>query len=423
MSEGREGKRTALFIAAFDSQAKWCAHVIPAFEHRGFDCRVVIPDLRTALSPGQLQAAGIGHTEQLSWERLVEAALATDVVVCALSGPYVRRFVLDLEAARPMRWPVLVSGWVGVIIEKQVTGYLDRSSTDVIAVNSRSDFDAFVRAASALALPADNLLLAGLPYLPSRPVPERDGAVRQVVFADQPTIPEDRAERLYLYERLVAYADRHPQRKVILKPRHAPGERTFHRGSHHPEKLLRGVARPANFSIAYDPIPALLPSTDLLLTVSSSACLEAIAVGCRVALLADQGVHDRYGNHIFTESGLLRSFDQVDADDIGTPRPEWLANYFAGTATSPGEAIATRAIELLDSGLRPSGPVRETPFFRGMATFEAQMAASRAAMSGAALLGRKRGPLMRAILRGGYDLVPPSLVEPAKRVLRALRIL
>ena len=47
--------KTAILVAAFDSQLKWAATIQEALESRGFGCRVIVPsDLRHAISDGQL---------------------------------------------------------------------------------------------------------------------------------------------------------------------------------------------------------------------------------------------------------------------------------------------------------------------------------------------------------------------------------
>jgi hypothetical protein len=53
------------------------------------------------------------------------------------------------------------------------------------------------------------------------------------------------------------------------------------------------------------------------------------------------------GNHIFLDSGLLRTFDQLEKDDIGAPAKSWVEDYFFDTAgVRPAERIAERALEL-----------------------------------------------------------------------------
>lgn len=232
---------------------------------------------------------------------------------------------------------MVVTGWVGVIIEKVVAGYLDRCGSDVVAVNSSGDLGLFRDVATLLGLPTDNLLLAGLPFLSAAPQPTRVRSIRRVLFTDQPTVPNSEVERLYIYRRLLRYAQRHPDRDVLLKPRHRPGEDTFHRMRHHPEDLLAREGKPANFRVDYTPVTEMLPTVDLLITVSSTACLEALDAGCGVGLVLDLGVHERYGNHVFLNSRLLRTFADLELETTSV------------TLTQPG----SRATSLTVEGWRP----------------------------------------------------------------------
>ena len=75
-------------IAAFDSQLKWVAGIRDELVTRGFDCRVVVPEVRSALSAGQIAAAGFEAVESVGWAELLERAVASDVVICGLSGPF-----------------------------------------------------------------------------------------------------------------------------------------------------------------------------------------------------------------------------------------------------------------------------------------------------------------------------------------------
>jgi hypothetical protein len=344
--------RTAILIAAFDSQLKWAGTIRSALESRGFACQTIVPsDIRHAISDSQLADYGGGTVAYVRWVDLMTASLNADVVVLAVQGPQVRRFchdmfdLVELTGAAP---PVTITGWVGVIIEKIVAGYLERYATDIVAVNSRSDLATFEKVAGSLQLPTDNLLLSGLPLLSGEyheaPV---DAPIKTVMFADQPTVPQALEDRLYLYQRLMAYARAHPDRDVVLKPRHRIGEDTFHRMKFHPEALLSGVRRPPNFLIDYTPISDRLTNLDLMLTISSTAALEAVGAGIRTACIADLDVREQLGNHIFLDSGLLRTFDQLEKDDIGAPAKSWVEDHLFDTAgVRPAEKIAERALEL-----------------------------------------------------------------------------
>ncbi|WP_332643907.1 DUF6716 putative glycosyltransferase [Aeromicrobium sp.] len=358
---------TALLIASFDSQLKWCAGIRSELTSHGFECRTVTPDTRNALSPQQIADAGFGSIERMTWDELVTAARHSDVVVSALAGPATQRLTIDLSrelADIGGPGPVIVSGWVGIIIEKLTAGYLDRCGTDVVAVNSAHDLANFKDVAARLSIPDDNLVLAGLPFVSSSPRPARDGPIRTVLFADQPTVPRSFHERRHVYQRLIDYALVHPDREVLLKPRHRIGEDTFHTMLHHPEDVLAGVPTPPNFRIDYTAISQSLPHVDLLLTLSSTACLEAIDHGCRVALVLDLGVHERHGNHVFMDSGMLRTFDQIVNDEIGVPDPAWVRGYFSGREGNANQIIVDRVAKLLADDERPSRGVWASPYFR-----------------------------------------------------------
>ena len=360
---------TAILVAAFDSQLKWAETIRRALEARGFACRMIVPsDIRHAISDGQLADYSSGAMAYLPWTELVTASLHVDVVVLAMHGPLVRRFCHDLFDAVELTDtapPVTVSGWVGVIIEKIIAGYLDRYATDIVAVNSRSNMATFKAVARSLDLPADNLVLSGLPLLSGQRGEVRVAdPIKTVMFADQPTVPQTRADRLYIYQRLLAYAQAHPDRQVVLKPRHRIDEDTFHRMKFHPEVLLSGVRKPPNFSIDYTPIADRLADLDLMLTVSSTAALESVGAGVRTALIADLDVREQLGNHIFLDSGLLRTFDQLERDDIGVPAKSWFEDYFFDThGVTPAQLLADRALELAQRTDRGRPPAWHTALF------------------------------------------------------------
>ncbi|HYP44538.1 MAG TPA: DUF6716 putative glycosyltransferase [Propionibacteriaceae bacterium] len=412
-------QRSALFVAAYDSQLKWCGRIRTELANRGFQTAVVVPEVRSALSPAQIRDAGFQDVETVSWQQVIERGAVSDVVVCSLSGPLARAFCIalaDRTAAITGPPPVVVTGWVGVLIEKVVAGYLDRCGSDVVAVNAVSDLATFLDAAGRLDLPVDNLLLAGLPFLTSTPRPLQTGPVRRVLFADQPTVPSSERERLYVYRQLLHYAERHPEREVLLKPRHRKGEDTFHRMNHHPEDLLAGDTLPANFRFVYTPIAELVADVDLLLTLSSTACLEALDAGCRVGLILDLGVHERYGNHVFLDSGLLRTFAQIEEDQLGHPDPDWFASYFFSTTGSAAKRIGDRVEELLRTGDRPSQAVQRSAYFTSAVQAHRALAPdfgvppTRARPYGAQALRRRQ--LRHGTVRGTLAHISSALVPP-----------
>ncbi|HST82404.1 MAG TPA: DUF6716 putative glycosyltransferase, partial [Kineosporiaceae bacterium] len=97
--------------------------------------------------------------------------------------------------------------------------------------------------------------------------------------------------------------------------------------------------------------------------------LEAVGAGVRTAFITDLDVREQLGNHIFLDSGLLRTFDQVQRDEIGTPTASWIDDYFFATDSfatdgrSPAEQIAVRTLKLVEDPQRSSPPAWKTPFF------------------------------------------------------------
>lgn len=440
------GRHSVLVVAAYDSQLKWGASIGRALAARGWAVRYAAPtDLRTSISPAQVAAAGIADdVARHPWADLLALAEGSDAVVLALQGPVASRFVDELVLRReacdaaegvPAPAPVVVTGWVGIIIEKQVAGYLERCASDVVAVSSRADLRVFEGVAGHLGLPTDNLTLTGLPLLPAVPAEPRLGAgerPRTLVFADQPTIPEDRPDRLYLYERLVGIARRHPDVRVLLKPRHRPSEDTFHVMRHHPERLLAHREVPPNFAIVYEPVSALLDAgfpdaADVLLTVSSTAGLEAVGQGVRTVFVADLGVHEDLGNHVLVASGLLRTLDQVETDlDAGTlplPEPAWLDDWFVGRG-EPDGAPRTPAERVADAVEHwQAVPPAERPLARASATDVVTARRRRRAHQGpvGGGNGRLRGTTRLRVVGAADALLPPGWREwPVVEKVRAL---
>ena len=379
---------TVLLIASFDSGLKYAARLADAAEALG-----AVPVLRApttvaphSLGPRQTAAATARPVSFAPWSELVHAALRHDVVVPVFDGPTVERFLREVhEQGRRQgkRLPVFGSGYVGMTLYDIVGGYLMRSLADVVAVNSRTDLAEFARAAGALRLPTDNLLLAGLALLPAAPAAARGGPIETVLFADQPTVPRAAAEREYVWDRVLAYAQLHPDRTVLLRPRHRPGEDTFHRMRFSPDSWAAGRELPPNLRIEHTPIGDLLTTSDLVLTVSSTAGLEAVAAGTRVAFVADF-LNDAALNPRLLASGLLRRFDDIDVDEVDDPDPAWLDDVFpSASGPVPAERFVARLLELTaESTDRPHDRMWSSSFHIGRRATDAALAASRAGAAG-----------------------------------------
>ncbi|WP_030547993.1 DUF6716 putative glycosyltransferase [Streptomyces albus] len=148
-----------------------------------------------------------------------------------------------------------------------------------------------------------------------------------VCFAVQPSVPDNRAGRDYLLRRAAGHARLHPDREVLIKLRSKPGEHTTHIEELPYQKLVSRLpgGLPANCRLVYGHMGEVLDRTDLLVTVSSTAALEALHRGIPTAVLTDLGIREALGNHHFLGSGCLASWDELDAGHRPEPDRSWLA--------------------------------------------------------------------------------------------------
>ncbi|MEU8519490.1 DUF6716 putative glycosyltransferase [Streptomyces sp. NBC_01216] len=361
-------------LADSDTRWKWgalTARRIVASEPTGFVLRG-----RATPTARQLAETGVSSTpprEVTGAEFLREVRDGAargegyDVVVLALVGGTVRAVLQGLAELSPGRRPVIVTGYVGVVYEKLADGLLLRHGADVVLANSRHDAERFRAVYEGVGADASCVVEAALPFLGGAPY-AREAGRDTLVFAAQPSVPATRPERLHLLHRLIGHARLHPDREVLLKLRSRPGEHTTHLEELPYQRLVRDLATPPNFRLVYGHMGEILDRTDLLVTVSSTAALEALHRRVPTAVLTDLGVREVLGNHHFIGSGLLTSFERLDAGEFPRPDEDWLARQgvAAGGASSPEASYETafdaarkRVAELL---ARPELPP-VTPYY------------------------------------------------------------
>ncbi|MBL1081344.1 hypothetical protein JK359_05015 [Streptomyces actinomycinicus] len=286
-----------------------------------------------------------------------------DILVLALVGGGVQAMLHGLRAAWGSgKRPVVVTGYVGVVYEKLADGLLLRHGADLVLANSRHDADRFRAVYEGVGADASSVTEVALPFLGGEPYTgEHDPYT--VVFAVQPSVPDNRRDRGYLLDRLIEHARKHPEREVLLKLRSKPGEHTTHIEELPYQKLAQGKDLPANFKLVYGHMGEVLDRTDLLVTVSSTAALEALHRRIPTAVLTDLGVREVLGNHHFTGSGCFASWDQLDAGHRPVPDEEWVARQGVVADGSYANAFDTareRIAKLLD---RPGGLPPLTPYY------------------------------------------------------------
>ncbi|WP_329186354.1 DUF6716 putative glycosyltransferase [Streptomyces sp. NBC_01428] len=275
---------------------------------------------------------------------------AYDVVVLALVGGAVQAVLHGLARAwegRAKR-PLVVTGYVGVVYEKLADGLLLRHGADLVLANSRQDADRFRDVYEGVGADAGSVTEVALPFLGGAAYTENDPYT--VVFAAQPSVPENRKDRTYLLDRLIRHARLHPDREVLLKLRSKPGEHTTHIEELPYQKLVQKADPPANFRLVYGHMGEVLDRTDLLVTISSTAALESLHRRIPTVVLSDLGVREALGNHHFVGSGCLASWDQLDEGHRPVPDEAWVARQGVaaeGSYETAFDAARTRITELV----------------------------------------------------------------------------
>ncbi|MHA5052664.1 DUF6716 putative glycosyltransferase [Streptomyces sp. SD15] len=376
--------------------------------------------LRGRSTPTARQLAEVGvRTDSLREVTAVEFLRAMeqesyDIVVLALVGGGVQAMLHGLGRVWEglEKRPVVVTGYVGVVYEKLADGLLLRHGADLVLANSRQDADRFRAVYEGVGADASAVTEVALPFLGGKPYSGENDPYT-VVFAVQPSVPESRKDRTYLLNRLIQHARKHPEREVLLKLRSKPGEHTTHIEESPYQKLVQGKDVPDNFRLVYGHMGEVLDRTDLLVTVSSTAALEALHRRIPTVVLTDLGVREVLGNHHFVGSGCLASWDQLDAGHRPAPDAEWVARQGVaadGAYETAFDAARERITKLLarSGGMPPLTPYYTTvtaPGYLPGILARHHLAPDGIPLPGAPAADKEPGPvrqIVRRAARGAY---------------------
>jgi hypothetical protein len=422
-------------LADSDTRWKWGALTASRLAPEGADIHLDGFLLRGRATPTarQLQEVGVRPdslrevtgVEFLRALGTPEAAESYDVLVLALVGGGVQAMLHGLRHAwgARSRRPVVVTGYVGVVYEKLADGLLLRHGADLVLANSRQDAERFRAVYEGVGADAGSVTEVALPFLGGAPYEGAPAASAKgsrpytVVFAVQPSVPDNRKDRTYLLNRLIRHARLHPDREVLLKLRSKPGEHTTHIEELPYQKLAQNTDLPANFRLVYGHMGEVLDATDLLVTVSSTAALESLHRRIPTVVLTDLGIREALGNHHFVGSGCLASWDQLDAGHEPAPDPEWVARQgvaAAGTAAGGGsyatafDAARDRLAKLIAAELPPLTPyytpVTAPGYLPGILARH-HLGPDGSPLPGAPAADRQAGPvrqIVRRAARGAY---------------------
>ena len=357
---------TLLVVADTDSYVKWGAALASQLPTDAWRMRLVVlatpaqpsaRQLRVALAGSRFAPADVDVVELDALGELV-GGIRPEAVLLALRGPLVR-VVAPVIGASGDR-PVLVSGFPGLTIPAEPKAVIYREQVDLIVLHSRREVREFRANAEHLGVPVD-LGLATLPFLRTAVrqhagagaadasgavgAPEASGSAgfdagrTDLVFAAQAKVPSLREDRVRLLGWLADAARRRPQRRVVVKVRARAGEAQTHAESYDFAELLAdplvraelGGTLPPNLVVEDGPMADHLARASALVTVSSTAVLEAVAEGVPSLVIDEFGVEPKLINTVFVGSGLFGGADDLVSGTARHPEPEWLDdNYFHG---------------------------------------------------------------------------------------------
>ncbi|MBT0994582.1 hypothetical protein KIN34_09815 [Cellulomonas sp. DKR-3] len=268
-----------------------------------------------------------------------------DVVLVATTGPAAEH-VLRLLARLPYR-PVVVTGLPGMSLPATPTALRYRSTADLFVVHSHHERTAFTNLADELGdgvQVRSRFVVCRLPFLaPGSPVPDT-APLHRVVFAPQAKFPVDEPDRVAILRALGELALARPDLDVVIKLRGLAGDAQTHRERWPFDELAREHAEvpgvPA-VRVATGPLHDHLTPGTALVTVSSTAVLEALALGLRALVIGDFGIGDENLTGVYADSGLVGSLADVAAGRVATADPAWVReNYLQAEPDELGAALA-----------------------------------------------------------------------------------
>ncbi|KQZ84036.1 hypothetical protein ASD56_08380 [Microbacterium sp. Root166] len=326
--------RRIVALADTDSYVKWAAALLGGLDEEWDAALLVVQtplvvspaQLRTALSGSGLEPGAVSSVEYTELrERL--AALRPDVVVVAARGPLVRVLARDAAALSPR--PVIVAGLPGISIPATRKALHYRAQCDLFIVHSKRERREFAALAAHYGL-EQRFALATLPFARAAGTRPGGGAGTDLVFAAQARVPLEREDRLRVARLLVRAARADPSRRVVVKLRAAAGEQQTHvEHDGYPDLLAELGTLPANLVTSTEPMSRALDRAQGLVTVSSTAAIEAVARGIPVIALDTFGVAPELINEVLADAGLLAGEDDVVERRFRQPVAGWRDdNYF-----------------------------------------------------------------------------------------------
>lgn len=382
-----------LAVADSESYLKWAISLLERLsaDHDHISTDVVLmdspirptgPQIAHAVAGTRWQDLSVPVVKRSGLRGLLKRQRPT-IVLAAATGPVVSQIYGTAVSLKHR--PGLASGLPGIGLPATAKGQRYRRLGDLFITHSPVESTAYDRAIAAGRGRARTVVThlpmlgtgrpgggaAAQPGRPGRTQEEHAGghnagpggsdAVHTVVFAPQAKVPHHPWQRMAILETLAGWqrngatvpapaatTDFAPisPRRVILKVRSMPGEHETHLEAHsylalRRELIQAGRITPEQIEVAVGPMSNFLTPGSALVTISSTAALEALDRDLPVIALTDFGVGDKLLNQVFAGSGLQGTLDDVRDGLFHHAREDWLAhNYFHNQADELFEEFA-----------------------------------------------------------------------------------
>lgn len=362
----RPARRRIVGIVDTDSFAKWGAHLLSAAP-AGWELELLTVATPVAASTEQLRSAFDGLDARLAAlaaspppalgvDAIIDRLRADppDAVLVATLGPVAELLIDRIHRVVAPR-PVLITGLPGISYPAKWKGLFLRARADLFVLHSRRE----VREYAAMAQDGGvqpHFALATLPFLRAGAGAGRRSDPDTVVFAAQPSVPAAEEDRRAIVDWLRRTALAHPDWRVVIKTRARTGESQTHRELYPYAELVPADA-PANLTVETGPMHLHLDRAVALVTVSSTAVVEAVDRGVPALTLTDFGVSRQLINEVFAGSGLEGDAADLIAGRFPAVRPEWLDdNYFHPVDADDWARRVEALMALRDAGALPDRP-------------------------------------------------------------------
>lgn len=340
-----------LIVCDSDSNIAFASNFALHARSRGARCTIAFCASELTLIR-QAAHARVGGDDDLfmvtDWRRLFETPdiLRFDTIFLMMTGKEIPRFCESLRKASltyGLRRPRTIGGFIGewISAEAQV---IERTPVDYFVVNRADELNLFKTIASKFSF---GCTFVHIPY----PFVTRYSWAKpltqsftyrpdsKIIYAEQVQVPRTPEDRRLMFRNLVALAKRFPEREILFCEREITTGGTRHRSIGAIDDFFDNLAALApNLKRLPGGFRRSLPTADLILSVSSTACVEALLNGVPAIFIKD---FPSSGADKFVRSGLAVSMSDLFAEQEITISDEFYAEVGNRDAWDQLVALAT----------------------------------------------------------------------------------